>query len=173
MQDRHVSVGRLVTSWGVGLTFSWLLLFGPPAAVGRALLQARARVPTVWGGHAERREIGRVADERWVARQRAAGPTGRTPAGEPVYAVARVGSAPPPAELRGKAERTVRVARRTMLAWGLLIPVLLLLHTRRWLRERRRLAELLRVAPAALGAPLPTERTRVATHGRSHVGGAE
>ena len=161
MQDKHLSVGRLAISWVVGLTLSWLLIVGPPPAAARAVLARRAHVLKGWNGYRERQEIGRAADEQWVARQRAAGPTARTQAGEPVYAVARVGSAAPRAALREKAERTTRVVHRTMLAWGLLIPVLLALRTRGWVRGRRRLAELERYTPDAPGQPRPDGRVTV------------
>ena len=167
MHDRHPSVGRLATRWAVGLSASWLLVFGPPPAVGRALLERRAHVLKSWGGYSERREIARVADEWWVARQRATGPTARTPAGEPVYAVVRVGSAPPSAELRERAEHAARVGHRTMLAWGLVIPVLLVLYTRSWVRRRRRLDELARHAPLAIDGPRHTARTTGATPRRT------
>src|SRR5687767_9548310 len=121
MQGRHVSVRRLVASWVSGLTVSWLLIFGPPPAVGRALLQARAHLPTIGGGSAERREIGRVADERWAARQREAGPVGVALDGTPVYAVVRVPSGPSSTRLPARIERDARMWHRTMRAWGLLI----------------------------------------------------
>lgn len=173
MQGRHVSVGRLVTSWVTGLTVSWLLIFGPPPAVGRALLQARVHLPKIGGGYAERQEIARVADERWTARQREAGPVGVALDGTPVYAVVRVSSGLSPTKLPARIARDARMLHRTLLAWGLLIPVLLVLQTRRWLRERHRLAELLRVAPTALGGPSPTGRATGAVRRHARPGGGE
>jgi hypothetical protein len=170
MQDRHVSVGRLVASWVAGLTLSALLLLGPPAAGGTMLGRA-ARVVSGWSEQRQRWEVGRVADERWAARQRAAGPVAVAFDGTPIYAVVRVPSGPSSTELPARIARDARMLHRTMLAWGLLIPVLLVLRTRRWLRERRRLAELRRVAPTALAGPSPGERAMAATRRHAHVDG--